>query len=191
MVLHYVNEQVKPPQQSTVNSSAVLYVDRLTSSSKVLLKVIKVLIRNGNTTIEAYAVLHDGSERTIILHDAVEQLGLVAEPEDLVLRTVRQDTQVIHRAAVTFTVSPTVNHNKAYKIRYAFIAKVLGLAEHTHPVSVLQRKFKHLAELPLEQLDKVHPVLLMGSDCPHLITSIQPMKLGPPGGPAAVRTRLG
>ncbi|XP_073718037.1 uncharacterized protein [Misgurnus anguillicaudatus] len=191
LVLHDVNEQVKPPQQSTVNSSAVLYVDRLTSSSKVLLKVIKVLIRNGNRTIEAYAVLDDGSERTIILHDAVEQLGLVGEPEDLVLRTVRQDTQVIHGAAVTFTVSPTVNPNKAYKIRNAFTAKVLGLAEHTHPVSILQRKFKHLAELPLEQLDKVHPVLLIGSDCPHLITPIQPVKLGPPGGPAAVRTRLG
>ncbi|XP_067274307.1 uncharacterized protein [Pseudorasbora parva] len=191
LVLHDVNDQVKPPQQSTVPSSAVLYVDRPTSGSKVLLKVTKVLIRNGNRAIEAYAVLDDGSERTIILHDAVEKLGLVGEPEDLVLRTVRQDTQVIHGAAVTFTVSPTVKPSKAYKIRNAFTAKALGLAEHTHPVSALQRKFKHLAGLPLQPLDKVHPVLLIGSDCPHLITSIQPVRLGPPGGPAAVRTRLG
>ncbi|KAL0195042.1 hypothetical protein M9458_008614, partial [Cirrhinus mrigala] len=191
LVLHDVNDQAKPSQQNAAPSSAVLYVDRPTSGSKVLLKVTKVLIRNGNEAVEAYAVLDDGSERTIILHDAVRKLRLAGQPEDLVLRTVRQDTQVIHGAAVTFTVSPTVNPSKAYKIRNAFTAKALGLAEHTHPVSVLQRKFKHLAGLPLQQLDKVHPVLLIGSDCPHLITPIEPVRLGPPGGPAAVRTRLG
>lgn len=158
LVLHEVNDQVKPYQQNTVPSSAVLYVDRPTSGSKVLLKVAKVLIRNGNRAMEAYAVLDDGSERTIILHDAVEKLGLVGEPEDLMLRTVRQDTQVIHGAAVTFTVSPTANPNKVYKIGKAFTANVLNLAEHTHPVSALQRKFTHLAGLPLQQLNKVHPV---------------------------------
>ncbi|KAJ8400032.1 hypothetical protein AAFF_G00400710 [Aldrovandia affinis] len=30
-----------------------------------------------------------------------------------------------------------------------------------------------------------------GSDCPHLVTPIEPVRLGPPGGPAAVKTRLG
>ncbi len=63
--------------------------------------------------MEAYAVLDDGSEWTIILHDAMQKLRLVGEPEDLVLRTVRQDTQIIHGAAVTFTVSPTVNPSKS------------------------------------------------------------------------------
>ncbi len=92
---------------------------------------------------------------------------------------------------MTFTLSPTVNPSKLNKIRNAFTARALGLAEHTHPVSVLQWKFKHLAGLPLQQLDKVHPVLLIGSDCPHLLTPIEPVRLGPPGGPAAVRTCLG
>ncbi|KAL0169529.1 hypothetical protein M9458_034125 [Cirrhinus mrigala] len=120
LVLHDVNDRAKPSQQNAAPSSAVLYVDRPTSGSKVLLKVTKVLIRNGNEAVEAYAVLDDGSERTIMLHDAVQKLRLAGQPEDLVLRTVRQDTQVIHGAAVTFTVSPTVNPSKAYKIRNAF-----------------------------------------------------------------------
>ena len=34
-------------------------------------------------------------------------------------------------------------------------------------------------------------MLLIGSDCTHLITPIEPVQLGPPGGPAAVRTLLG
>ncbi len=141
--------------------------------------------------MEAYAILDDGSERTIILHEAVKKLNLKGQPEDLVLCTVRQDTQTIHGAAVTFTVSSVANPRKPFRIRSAFTANSLGLAEHTHPVKVLQKRYKHLAGLPLQHLHKVRPLVLIGSDCPHLITPIEPVRLGPPGGPAAVRTRLG
>ncbi len=151
----------------------------------------KVIITNGDKSIEAYAVLDDGSERTILLHTAAQQLDLKGQPEDLILRTVRQDQQVLHGAAVSFTVSPVTNRHKKFPIQRAFTAERLGLAEQTHPVASLQKMYKHLVGLPLQQIDRVQPVLLIGSDCPHLVTPIEPVHLGPPGGPAAVRTRLG
>lgn len=129
LVLHDVNDQGKPSQISAAPSSAVFYVDRPTSGSKVLHRVTKVLIRNGNVSMEAYAILDDGSEQTIILHDAMQKLRLVGEPEDIVLRTVRQDTQVICGAAVTFTVSPTVKPSKSYKIRNALSVNALSVNE--------------------------------------------------------------
>lgn len=188
--LHNVNEQSRATEEA-VPASAVLYVDRPTCDNKILLKVTKVLLQNGHKSMEAYAILDDGSERTIILQEAVQKLNLKGQPEDLVLRTVRQDTQTIHGAAVTFTVSSVAYPRKPFRIRSAFTANSLGLAEHTHPVKVLQKRYKHLAGLPLQHLHKVKPVVLIGSDCPHLITPIEPVRLGPPGGPAAVRTRLG
>ncbi|XP_065118880.2 uncharacterized protein [Paramisgurnus dabryanus] len=190
VALHDVNEKGRETEES-VPTSAVLYVDRPTCDNKILLKVTKVLLRNGNKAIEAYAVLDDGSERTIILNDAVQKLKLKGQPEDLALRTVRQETQTIHGAAVTFTLSSMDNPRKVFRIRSAFTADSLGLAEHTHPVKVLQKRYKHLAGLPLQHFHNVKPVILIGSDCPHLITPIEPVRLGPPGGPAAVRTRLG
>ncbi len=129
----------------------------------MLLKISKVIIRKGDRSLEVYAVLDDGSEWSLLLHAAAKKLSL---------RTVRQEMQVLHGAAVSFT-------------------KVLGLAEHTHPVSTLQQKYRHLAGLPLQSLDSVRPMLLIGSDCTHLIRPVQPVRLGPPGGPAAVRTCLG
>lgn len=42
--------------------------------------------------------------------------------------------------------------------------------------------------LPLQQSDKVRP---LGADHPHLHNTIEPIRLGPPGGPAAISTRLG
>ncbi|XP_067265288.1 uncharacterized protein [Chanodichthys erythropterus] len=200
LILHDVNERtvndttVTDSKESSclVNTTKdILYVDRPLYSRKVLLKVSKVIIANGDKSIEAYAVLDDGSERTILLHTAAQQLNLKGQPEDLILRTVRQDQQVLHGAAVSFTVSPVTNKQKKFSIQGAFTAERLGLAEQTYPVASLQRRYRHLAGLPLQQLDRVQPVLLIGSDCPHLVTPIEPVRLGPPGGPAAVRTQLG
>lgn len=174
---------------STTNE--VFYVDRPVDSRKVLLKVSKVLIRNGDRVMESYAVLDDGSERTILLHEAAQRLSLKGEPEDLILRRVRKDQQVLHGAAVSFTVSPVSEPQKEFAIHGAFTVELLSLAKHTHHISALQQKYKHLMGLPLQPLNKVQPLLLIGSDCPHLITPIEPVRLGPPGGPAAVKTRLG
>ncbi len=200
LVLHDLNERVvntstetEPKENSCLVSTTkdIFYVDRSLSSRRVLLKVSKVIITNGDASMETYAVLDDGSERTILLHAAAQQLNLKEQPEDLILRTVKQDQQVLHGAAVSFTVSPVSNPHKKFLIRGAFTAERLGLAEHTYPVTSLQNKYRHLAGLPLQQMDRVQPVLLIGSDCPHLITPIEPVLLGPPGGPAAVKTRLG
>lgn len=201
LVLHEVNERtedgVQPPAEAQAESyltnttSKVLYADRPTYDCKVLLKISKVIIRNGSQSMEAYAVLDDGSERTILLHSAVQELGLIGKPEKLALRTVRQELHVLHGAAVSFTISPASEPKRRYKIQNAFSAEQLGLAQHTHPVSILQQRYKHLAGLPLQSLNQVHPMLLIGSDYTHLITPIEPVRLGPPGGPAAVRTLLG
>ncbi|KAJ8409961.1 hypothetical protein AAFF_G00210020 [Aldrovandia affinis] len=181
-----------PVENCLVNTaSEVSYVNRPSYVCKLLLKISKVIIRNGNRTLEAYAVLDDGSQRTILLHAAAKKLGLEGKPEDLALCTVRQELQVLHGAAISFTISPAAEPMKSFKIHSAFTAEQLGLAEHTYPVSTLQKKYRHLAGLPLQSLNRVHSVLLIGSDCTHLITPIEPVRLGPPAGPAAVRTHLG
>lgn len=189
LVLHEVNVRTEATQPQP--TADVLYLDRPTNNRKVLLKVTKVIIRNGNRSIEAYAVLDDGSERTILLHAAAEELGLKGRPEDIALRTIRQEIQPVHGSAVSFVVSPAAEPKRRFKIQNAFTAEQLGLAEHTQPVDKLQQRYRHLAGLPFSAMNNIHPVLLIGSDFPHLITPIQPVRMGPPGGPAAVQTRLG
>lgn len=67
--------------------SEVLYLDRRFGCGQVLLKACKVLLRNGPHTLETYAILDDGSERTI--HLPAARLQLTGQPEDLALWTVR------------------------------------------------------------------------------------------------------
>ncbi|XP_076847529.1 uncharacterized protein LOC143493189 [Brachyhypopomus gauderio] len=200
LVLHEVNERPDEEQTSPTSSAEnclvntankVMYVDRPAYNCKVLLKISKVLLRNGDKSLETYAVLDDGSERTILLQPAAKLLGLRGSKEVLALRTVRQEVEKLQGTAVSFTISPAANPDKMYNIQSAFTAEQLSLAEHSHPVVSLQQKYRHLSGLPLPPLNRVHPMLLIGADYTYLITPIEPVRLGPPGGPAAVKTLLG
>ena len=156
-----------------------------------MLKVVKVLLHNQDRVLETYAVLDDGSERSIILPNAVQRLNLTLQPETLTLRTVHQDMVQLHGASVAFYVSSLPKPEEKYHMRQAFTADNLGLAEHSYPVRILQRRYKHLRPLPLPPVDHAQPLLLIGSDMAHLLTPIEPVQLGPPGGPIAVHTKLG
>lgn len=166
-------------------------MDRPEGSNRVLLKVIRVILQHKGQSLDTYAVLDDGSERTILLSSAAQRLGLTGQSEDLALRTIRQDITVLHGTAVSFRISTPSQPNKSYLIERAFTADPLSLAEHSYPVAALQQKYIHLRGLPLHPIHKASPLLLIGADHPHLITPIEPVRLGPPGDPAAIKTRLG
>lgn len=189
--LHDVNLRAVKIETAAVHVTGAKDLDRRAGCNQILLQVSKVILRNGVHTLETYAILDDGSERTILLQDAVQRLQLQGTPESLTLRTVWQDLRTLHGSSVTFKISPASQPTKSFTIERAFTAGELGLAEHSYPVKELQRKYKHLKMLSLQPFTNVHPLLLIGLDCPHLVTPIEPVHLGPPGGLAAVKTRLG
>ncbi len=136
-------------------------------------------------------MLDDGSERSIVLSQAVDLLNLPTEPETLTLCTVHHDVVNLHGATVSLHVSPLHQPYRQYLIPHAFTADNLRLSEHSYPVSALRRKYDHLRSLPLPLIDRAQPLLLIGSDLPHLLTPVQPVCTGPANGPIAICTRLG
>lgn len=54
------------------------------------LKVVKVCLHNGEMTLATHAVLDDGANRSILLPQAVQCLGLTTKPETTSLCTDRQ-----------------------------------------------------------------------------------------------------
>lgn len=67
----------------------------------------------------------------------------------------------------------------------------LGLADNSYHMAALKKRYKHLQHLPIQSFEHASPLLLIGADHPHLVTPIAPVLLGPPGGPTAIKTRLG
>lgn len=190
-VMHDVIQESSQKVLMVSNPKPIIYIEQPRSPQRVLLKVVKVLLHHGDRILETFAVLDDGSERTIILPQAVEQLQLSQHPETLHLRTVQQEVKELKGSSVSFQVSPVFKPNKKVWIRNAFTASSLSLSEHTYPVAALQKRYEHLKGLPLTPIHRVQPLLLIGSDMPQLLTPTQPVRAGPSGGPIAICTRLG
>lgn len=127
----------------------------------------------------------------MLLPEAVDQLGLQGRQEDVVLRTIRQDVQTLKGSSVSFRISPLAHPRRSFQITEAFTSQRLSLADHSYTISMLKRKYKHLAGLPIEPFEHVKLLVLIGADHPHLFTPVEPVRLGPPGGPAAIHIRLG
>ncbi|KAK3542977.1 hypothetical protein QTP70_008513 [Hemibagrus guttatus] len=157
----------------TNSSHDRFFLDKPSVGGRVMLKVVPVNLHYEDRTLDTFALLDDGSERTILLSTAVKALGIQGVPEELPLRTVRDDIQT------------------CYKINHAFTAERLNLSRQSYPVEQLQQKYRHLRGLPIHTLADVQPSLLIGSDQPHLITPTEPVRWGGPGTPAAVHTCLG
>lgn len=157
----------------------------------VYLKVIPVIVSNGAKTLHTYAILDDGAERTIILTEATQHLGLAGEVESMALRTIRQDVAHIKGSSVSFHIASPAQPGKRHAIKEAFSANQLALTEQSYPVTELQRRYRHLRGIPIQPFNKVQPLVLIGADNTHLIIAKEPVRLSPSGGPAAVHTELG
>uniref|UniRef100_A0AAV2M4Z4 Uncharacterized protein n=1 Tax=Knipowitschia caucasica TaxID=637954 RepID=A0AAV2M4Z4_KNICA len=111
-VLHDVIQELSQRVLTVSHREPTVYIEQPRSPQRVLLKIVKVLLQHGNRTLETFAVLDDGSERSILLPHAVEQLQLIKHPETLHLRTVQQEVKELHGSSVSFHVSPIFKPNK-------------------------------------------------------------------------------
>ncbi|XP_057679968.1 uncharacterized protein LOC130908509 isoform X2 [Corythoichthys intestinalis] len=189
-VLHNVAQLRSTDTQFRTNESRV-YLTPSIKSAQVLLKVVPVVLHNKTNSMNTYAILDDGAQRTMILTAAVQQLQLSGEPETLALRTVRPDVTHLQGVRVSFEISPQDSPRKRYKVAGAFTAAGLDLVEQTYPIQMLQKRYSHLKGIPLKSFNNVRPLLLLGSDQVHLITATEPIRKATKGGPIAIRTVLG
>lgn len=79
------------PTNTASTSENRIYLIPASATSRVLLKVVPVLLLSKFMAVETYALLDDGAQRTMIFPTAVQMLQLRGEPETLALRTVRHN----------------------------------------------------------------------------------------------------
>lgn len=187
-ILHDVHATKTTTVMFASSPSELLYVDQPNRSHKVMLKVVNVFIHNGEKTLKTYEVRDDGVDRSILLPQAVQHLGLTTEPETISLHTVRYDIVQLDGASMSFEISPLNQPNERHAINQAFTAENLGLSQ---PVKQLQEQYHHLNGIPLQPIDSAFPLVLIGSDYAHLTTATEEIWMGSPGGPLAVHTKLG
>ncbi|KAJ8416932.1 hypothetical protein AAFF_G00328100 [Aldrovandia affinis] len=93
--LHQLNDRAPrqsaktAKEESLVNTTIeVLYVDQPPEGNRALLKVVRMLLHYGTHTLTTYAILDDGSKKTMLLPAAEQELGLQGTCKGLPLRTI-------------------------------------------------------------------------------------------------------
>ena len=116
---------------------------------------------------------------------------LTLKPENLPLWTIQQGVTALQGLCVSFHISTPARPQGRFRIQNTFTTQQPGLSEYTYPITQLQTKYHHLKGIPLSPVHQAQPTLLIGSDHVNLIIPLEPVQIGPPGGPVAVKTRLG
>ena len=188
-ILHDVVKEFTTGVHLSQTTDPAVYLDKPTRPQKVMLKVVPLYIY-GTKRMEAYAILDDGSERTMVLPSIVEDLKLEGTKETMYLRTVRDDIVECSGQCVSLQVSPIDQPDVKYDLQDVFSSSNLCLSEYTYPVKKLQQHYPHLKNVVLPLIHKSRPVILIGSDYSDLIVPSQ-ARWGPNGAPIAVQTKLG
>lgn len=181
-VLHDVNRTQIP--------SRVLCMNPQSMSPKVLLKAVKLRLFNKTETFDTYAILDDGSEQMMLLPGDAKYLDLEGEPEQLELRTVRQQTETLNRRTINLKISAASFPERRFSIDGVFASDGIMFGEQSYPADRLKQRYPHLHGIPLSSFSNVQPHILIGSDNPFLITPVEQIQYGTKGALAAVKTRL-
>ncbi|KAL4009372.1 hypothetical protein ACER0C_003224 [Sarotherodon galilaeus] len=175
-VLHDLVEAKKRDPNILTVSTSMVYLDYSSHSGRVMLKVVPIQLHHGGKSLDTFAVLDDGSEKTVVLPAAVKSLGLEQEEATLALQTIRRDVIQMKGGFVSFQVSPRAKPKVRYK---------------SCPAEQLKKKYLHLQNVHLEGFNQIQPLVLIGSDNTDLITPVRPVLRGSSKGPVAICTRLG
>lgn len=96
--------------------------------------------------------------------------------------------QALSGAAVSFSISPASNPKKLFLIDHAFSASPLGFVEYSHPVKSRVKSRCNSGNTNLWLVYHGNSSLGHILSHTHLITAVEPIRLGPPGGPVAIKT---
>ncbi|XP_067654470.1 uncharacterized protein [Haliotis asinina] len=190
-VLHDAVKAQTNKVYSVMTEKPAVYVDQPSKPCSVMLKVVKVVLHGPGGQMETYAVLDDGSQRTMILTSTAERPKLCGRTDEILLSTIWHESYRCTGKSVNLSISPGDSPQIQYPISNAFTSPSLCLSEYTYPVKDLQIRWPHLRDYPLPSIYNAQPVILIGSDYADLILPQEPVHFGPKGAPVAVHTRLG
>ncbi|XP_048259935.1 uncharacterized protein LOC124119260 [Haliotis rufescens] len=182
-ILHAINKL----NNITVKKTTSFYLD---NPNNVMLKIVPVTL-HGKCDIETFALLDDGSMRSMILSSAVNDLELSIKPDSILLTTIQSEPFPCDGHRVNLSISSPFDPDTKHEIKNVFTSEQMNLSNYTYPVKDIQEIYPHLKNLPLPAISDAKPLILIGSDNADLILPLQPVRAGPQGTPVAIYTRLG
>ncbi|XP_065193163.1 uncharacterized protein LOC135824359 [Sycon ciliatum] len=159
------------------------------SYSKVALRIVPVMLRNGPQEVTVNALLDDASTTSYINTAVAGQLGISGTLRRSTVSTLNGKVETFMTAPVSFTIA-SMDNSYQQSVTAFTTTNVTG---DLQPVDWSQEaeKYGHLRDIPFPALCKPNVIeLLIGSDNAELMMSRRDIS-GAPGQPIARQTPLG
>ncbi|XP_038065549.1 uncharacterized protein LOC119735724 [Patiria miniata] len=150
---------------------------------------VKVSAVDGHCSIDTYALLDNGSTSSFCTEELASQLNIEGKRQSLTLTTmtkakVKTETTVVSLVVNSFDQQGAVNLDKVYT-RHSLPINDDNIAE---PEDI--KKWPHLQDISIPQVEKGKVHLLIGQDSPEALVPLE-VRSGETKAPYATRTRLG
>lgn len=187
-LLHKSKNDFKPSDQTGSLSNAESY-SHTSFEKSVMLRILPVTLHNGEKSIEALALLDDGSTISLLDDEIAQQLGLHGPNEDLCLTWTSNQAR-IEKGSMKTSVHISGSDGEKYLIKKLFTVESLSLPVQSLSAESIKKRFPHLANVPLSSYGPSTPRILIGIDQPRLGATLK-IREGKSNEPIATKTRLG
>lgn len=160
------------------------------TQNKVSLRIVPVVVKNGNMHVKTYALLDKGSDITLCSDDSVgKNIRVKGTPREFTITTVNQSTDSRYGLEVKLKASP-LDGNEMVTLNRVWSVRRLPISLTSLPDRSELGKWKHLAGITLPRIKEGEVELLIGSDTPEAFW-VEEERRGKRGEPYAMRSMLG
>ena len=151
----------------------------------ILLQVVPVNLYGPCGQLNTHTLLDPGSTCSLIQADVADKSNLDGLPTSLDLFGI-QVTSHLNTKRVSFNIGP-VNKHTHYLVENALVAEKLIVPPTSVNMASVKSKWKHLADIELQYVDREEIKVILGSDITEIIIPRE-MQEGPRGSPFGVQT---
>ncbi|PFX12233.1 hypothetical protein AWC38_SpisGene23847 [Stylophora pistillata] len=143
-ILKGSRQEIEPPtgnkHQSSVSSNGIG-----TERAQVLLNGLPVTVTTENgASLSNYAFLDNGCTDTLIDSELADQLNLEGPLEQIGIKTIRNNEELIESKCVSFTLSPVEGCGRDIDVSEAYVLPDLSQSEQVLPEKVDFEDYSHL-----------------------------------------------
>ena len=159
------------------------------SERKVSLRIVPVIVKNGQVQVKTYALLDDGSDVTLCSEELVRKLGIKGISRQFTITTVNQSKESRNGVEISVQVG-SLDGIENVNLERVWSVAALPISVQSLPDQTELGRWKHLADVILPKIDAKDVGLLIGSDNPEVFW-VQDERRGNRGEPYAVKSLLG
>ncbi|XP_058817874.1 uncharacterized protein LOC131681180 [Topomyia yanbarensis] len=179
-----------PPNRAIPLRTAECNAHNAQSQQPVIFRMVPISLHNGNHSLNVIAFLDEGSSYSLIERRVANELKLDGVSQPILVKWTAGMTRLERESKCLHLSISNTNSAERFMLRNVHTVEQLQLPEQKLQFADIAARYQHLRGLPVTDYRHGAPRILIGLKHLHVYAPLE-SRIGNPGEPIAVRTRLG